>query len=143
MKNNYIVSSILFLAILKYSLFNSIPIKLRLFFLQHIPVVPLPIKGSNIIDFSLLNILIKCSIIANGFTVICVLYSPFSSLLGFDIKKFLSYESLISSVVIIFAGTLSLSLPTLLSKFIKPVLKFSSFCKFKIELFLDNYLLDN
>lgn len=42
-----VVSSILFLAISKYPLSNSIPMKLRFVLRQATPVEPLPIKQSN------------------------------------------------------------------------------------------------
>ena len=63
--------SILSLAISKYFLSNSIPIKFLLVFMQATPVEPLPIVKSRTKSPSLVYVFIKYSNNATGFCVGC------------------------------------------------------------------------
>src|SRR5574344_909316 len=62
-------SSILFLAISKYFLSSSMPIKLRLVFTQATPVEPETIQLSKTVSFSSVYFLIRYSSKATGFWV--------------------------------------------------------------------------
>src|SRR5699024_9990904 len=72
----FYASAIRFLAISKYSLSSSIPMKLRFRFLHATPVVPEHIQLSNIFSPSFVYVLIRYSNNATGFWVGCTLFVP-------------------------------------------------------------------